>query len=392
MAETADVVVIGGGCVGTSIALRLAERGLKKVVLLEKNYLASGPTGKSIGNVVGYSPIEETQKIIQRSLAIFQHFGDEIGGDPELIPTTRLRMAPEKDKPALEAEAAWQQKMGVNLRILSPSDITEILPQLNTDNIGAAIQYLDACYLNPVSTTAAYARRARDLGADIREETEVTGIRVSAGKVQSVVTDKGEISTPAVVNAAGVWSPAIGKMVGVELPITIKRVEVCFFRRPWDFLGIIPTVHDDTLQHMYRCEGEQDILAFEVIAFERPERLVENPDKFDEEITEPTLKLWLKEMPLLFPPMSRASYRGGHASLYDCTLDENPVLGKVPGVEGFYLCCGWSGIGFQQSPAIGEVMAELLIEDRTTLIDWTAYRLGRFEEGKLFTGAWGLHN
>ncbi len=392
MAETADAVVIGGGCVGTSIALHLAQHRLKKVVLLEKNYLASGPTGKSIGNVVGYSPIEETQKIILRSLAIFQHFGDEIGGDPELVPTTRLRMVPEKDKPALENEAAWQQKMGVNLRILSLSDITEILPQLNTDGIGAAIQYLDACYLNPVATTAAYARRARDLGADIREETEVIGIRVSAGKVRSVVTDKGEISTPAVVNAAGVWSPVIGKMVGVELPITVKRVEVCFFHRPWDFLGIIPTVHHVMREHMYRCEGEQDILAFEVTAFERPERLVQNPEKFDEEITEPTLKLWLKEMPLLFPPMSRASYRGGHASLYDCTPDENPVLGKVPGVEGFYLCCGWSGIGFQQSPAIGEIMAELLTESRTTLIDWTAFRLSRFEEGKLFTGAWGFHS
>jgi sarcosine oxidase subunit beta len=387
MAETADVVVIGGGCVGTSIALRLAQRGVKKVVLLEKNYLASGPTGKSIGNVVGYSPIEETQKIIQRSLAIFQNFADEIGGDPELVPTTRLRLAPEKDRLLLEKEAAWQQKMGVNLRILSPPDITEVLPQLNTDGIGTGIQYLDACYLNPVATTAAYGRRARDLGVDIREETEVTGINVSAGKVQSVATRKGEFSTPMVVNAAGVWSGAIGRMVGV----TVKRVEVCFFRRPWDFLGIIPTVHHVAREHMYRCEGEREILGFEVTAFERPERLVENPDKFDEEVPEDTIKLWLKEMPLLFPPMSRGSYRGGHASLYDSTPDENPVLGKVPDVEGFYLCCGWSGIGFQQSPAIGEIMAELLTEDRTTLIDWTAYRLSRFAEGKLFTGAWGFH-
>jgi sarcosine oxidase subunit beta len=214
MTETADAVVIGGGCTGTSVALRLAQRGLKKVILLEKNYLASGPTGKSIGNVVGYSPIEATQKMIQRSLDIFKNFEDEIGGDAGLVSTTRLRLSPEKDKQALATDAEWQKKMGVNLRLLSPEDIQEVMPQLNLENVAAAIHYLDACYLNPVATTGSFAMRAKALGADIREETEVTGIKVSGGRVQSVVTDQGEISTPAVVNAAGVWSPKIGRIRG----------------------------------------------------------------------------------------------------------------------------------------------------------------------------------
>jgi len=388
MVETADAVVIGGGCTGTSIAMRLAQRGVRKVVLTEKNYLASGPTGKSIGNIVGYSPIEETLKIIQRSLDIFQNFNEEIGGDPGLVPTTRLRMVPEEDKEALEAEAAWQKQMGVNLRLLSPADLKEVMPQINTEGIGMAIHYLDAGYLNPVATTGAYAIRARDLGADIREETEVTAIKVSEGKVQSVVTDKGEIATPVVVNAAGVWSPGIGRMAGIELPVTVKWVEACSFLRPWDFRGIIPTIHNVARQHMYRCEGNDLLLTFEIVAFESPERLVKDPDNYEEEVSEATVKLFLEALPLLVPPMKRASYRGGYTGVYDCSPDESPIIGKVPEVEGFYLCCGWSGIGFQQSPAIGEVMAELVTEDRTTLIDWSVFRLSRFKEGKPIAGAW----
>jgi sarcosine oxidase subunit beta len=388
MVETADVVVIGGGCTGASIAMRLAERGVRKVVLLEKNYLASGPTGKSIGNVRPYAPTEEVMKIIQRSLDTFQNFSEEIGGDPGLVPTTRIRIVPENDKKALATEAVWQKKMGINLRLLSPQDLTEVMPQLNTEGIGAAIQYLDACYLNPVATTGAFAVRARDLGADIREETEVTDIKVSAGRVQSVVTDRGEIATAAVVNAAGAWSRIIAQMAGVDLPITVKRGDVCFFLRPWDFLGIIPSVHNVAKEHTYRCEGNDLQLAHDVDARKRLERLVEDPDKFNEEVDEDTVALFLRELPLLFPPMKRASYRGGYASVFDCSPDENPIIGKVSEVAGFYLCSGWSGLGFQQSPAIGEIMAELITDDKTTLVDWSVFRLSRFEEGKTIPSAW----
>jgi sarcosine oxidase subunit beta len=391
MVETADAVVIGGGIVGTSIALRLAQRGVKKVVLTEKNYVASGPTGKSFANIVGYSPIDETLKMIQRGLDIFRNFDEEIGGDPGLVHTTRVRIVPEKDKASLESDAVWQKKSGVNLRVISPADLQELMPQINIDGIGAAVHYLDACYLNPVATAGAYTKRARDLGADIREETEVTDIKVSGNKIQSVITNNSEISTPVVVNAAGVWSPRIGKMVGIELPIKVKMVNACFFSRPWDFRGVIPTIHTVANQHMYRGEGDDLLLTFEVIAFERPDRLVENPDKFNEEVDEENVKVFLEAVPHILPTMKRASYRGGYNSLYDATPDQCPLLGKVPEVEGFYLCCGWSGTGFQQSPATGEVMAELITEDKTTLIDWSAFRLSRFKEGKSFAGAWGFH-
>jgi len=391
MTETADVVVIGGGSTGTSIAMRLAQRGVKKVVLLEKNYLASGPTGKAMGNVRPFSPIEETMKILLRSLEIFRNFSEEIGGSPGLVPTTRVRIVSEKDKEALEADAVWEKQMGTNLRVLYPADLKELIPQLNVEGIGAAIHYLDACYLNPVATTGAYAIRAGDLGADIREETEVTAIKVSGGKIQSVVTNKGEISTPVVVNAAGPWSAKIGRMVGIELPITIKREQICSFLRPWDFRGIFPIIHSNITEHLYRSEGNDILLAVDTFEFMRPEALVEDPDHYNEEASEAIVKLFLREIPPLLPPMKRASYRGGYAGTYDVPPDENPIIGKVLEIEGFYLCCGWSGVGFGQSAAIGEVMAELITEDKTTLIDWPVFRLSRFKEGKPLISTWGAH-
>ncbi len=391
MAETADVVVIGGGCMGTSIAMRLAQRGVKKVVLVEKKYLASGPTGKSLANVRPFSPIEETMKILLMSLHIFKNFKEEIGGDPGLVPCGRVRIAPEKDTEALKADAEWEKKMGVNLRFLYREELQELVPQLNVEGFGAGIYYPDACHLNPLTTVAAFAKRARDLGADIREETEVTAIKVSSGKVKSVITNKGEISTPVVVNAAGVWAQQIGRMVGIDIPITIRREQILSYLRPWNFRGLFPIIHNLVNEHHYRPDGEDILIAVETCSFKRPEALVQDPDHFNEEVDEESVRLFIREMPLLLSCMKRGSYRGGYSGIYDVPPDESPILGKVPEVEGFYICCGWSGVGFGQSTAVGEIMAELITEDRTTLIDWTVFRLSRFKEGKPLISVWSAH-
>ena len=382
MVETANVVVIGGGCIGTSIAMCLARRGAKKVVLVEKKYLASGSTGKSVGNVRPFSPVSEIMKLTRRSLHVFQNFQEEVGGDPGLVLTTRVRIASEKDKETLRADVEWEKEMGANIRFLSREELSELIPQLNTDGIGGAIHYLDACYLNPVVTTSAFAKQAQDLGVDIREETEIIDVKVSGGKVKSVITDKGEISTPVIVIAAGAWSPQIGNMIGIDIPMTLRREQILSFMRPWDFHGIIPIIHDLISEHLYRSDGDEMMLAMDMKCFIREDAVVQDPDNYNEEVDAENAKTLIMEMPVLLPTLKRASYRGGFSGLFDVTPDDNPIMGKIPEIEGVYLCCGWLGLGFGQCPAIGEVMAELLTEDKTTLIDWTVFRLSRFKEGK----------
>ena len=382
MVETANVVVIGGGCIGTSIAMHLALRGVKKVVLVEKKYLASGSTGKSVGNVRPFSPVLEIMELTRRSLHVFQNFKEEVGGDPGLVSTTRVRIASEKDKEILRADAEWEGGIGANIRFLSPQELSELIPQLNIEGIGGAIHYLDACYLNPIATTGAFAMRARDLGVDLREETEIVDIKVSGGKVKSVITDKGEISTPAIVNATGIWAQNIGHMVGIDIPMTLRREQIFSFLRPWDFRGTFPIIHDLINEHLYRSDGDEMMLAMDMKCFLREEAVVKDPDNYNEEVETENARTLIMEMPVLLPTLKRASYRGGFSGLFDVTPDDNPILSKVPGIEGIYLCCGWLGLGVGQCPAIGEVVAELITEDRTTLIDWTVFRLSRFKEGK----------
>jgi len=143
---------------------------------------------------------------------------------------------------------------------------------------------------------------------------------------------------------------------------------------------------------VYRSEGNDLLLAADPVLFRRPEALVKDPDKYDENVDEETVKTFLKETPLILPPMKRASYRGGHSGVYDCSPDESPIIGKIPELQGFYICCGWTGLGFGPSPAMSEIMAELITEDKTTLIDWSTFRLSRFKEGKPLASTFGTHH
>jgi sarcosine oxidase, subunit beta len=391
MADTADVVVIGGGVMGTSIAMQLAMRGVKKVTLVEKNLLASGPTGKSLANVRPFSPVEATNRILLRSLELFLHFKEEFGGDPGLVPCGRVRIAPEKDYTLLKSDAEWEKRMGTTLRLLDRQGLDELLPQLNTDGFGGGIYYPLACHLNPVATVNAFAQRARELGADIREETKVIAIKTAGGKVKAVVTDKGEIQAPAVVNAAGIWSPEIGRMVGVEIPMTVRREQILSYERPWDFKGVFPIVHNLVNEHHYRPDGSDILVAVETNSFQRPEALITDIDKFSEDVDEAMNELFLHEMPKLIPCMKRGSYRGGYSGMYDVCPDESPILGPASQVEGFFICCGWAGVGFGQSTAVGEVMADIVNEGKSKLVDWTVFRLSRFAEGKPLISAWTQH-
>ncbi|MFQ5996392.1 MAG: NAD(P)/FAD-dependent oxidoreductase [Dehalococcoidales bacterium] len=388
--KAADVVIIGGGCNGTSTALHLAKRGVTNVVLVEKNYLTSGATEDSIGNLRPYTSNETTAKILQKSIEIFQNFNEVIGGDPKHIQNGRIWVVSEKRKSMLEDIVAKHQRWGIKAKLISLADLGELIPQANVDGIGAVAYFEEAGNCDPVATTYAYATRARDLGVTIYEETEVTDITVSAGKIQSVVTNRGEVHTPVVVNAAGYWSDSIGRMVGLEIPISATRQQSIFLRRPYDFIGVFPQYHDGISEMAYR-PGRPDLQRLIQVykpIMTLPE--VVNPDKYKDEVDDEFLDMALKEARQRMPVLRRASYRGGATGCYDETPDEAPILGAVPEVEGFYCHCGWSGLGFHTSPVIGELMAELITTGKTTLVDLSLFRLSRFKEGKLLESDWYL--
>jgi sarcosine oxidase subunit beta len=387
--KTADVVIIGGGCNGTSTALHLAKRGVKNVVLLEKNYLASGATEDSMGNFRPYSTNEETVKLLQKGLETFKNFNQEIGGDVGFIQYGRLWAVPEERKATLATEVDNLQKWGVKIRMISPKEINELLPEANIKEFGAAAYFEEGANCDTVITTNIYAAKARELGVNIYEETEVNDIIVKGGKVQSVGTNQGEISTPVVVNAAGPWCDRIGHMVGIEIPISVQRQQSTVFRLPYDFPDIFPAFHDAITEWVYkpaRPFGKHLIQIYPSIIF--PPEVVD-PDHYNDDVDPEVVTKAIEHAHQHFEILKRASYRGGATGLYDNTPDDFPVFGAIPEVEGFYCHCGWSGRGFQTSVVMGDLMAELITTGRTTFIDISLYRLSRFKEGKLLKTAWG---
>ena len=386
--KTAEVVVIGGGCNGTSTALHLAKRGIKNVVLVEKNYLTSGATEDSIANLRPYCANETMARILQKSIETFQNFDQVIGGDAKHIQNGRIWAVAQERKEILETTVANLKNWGIKARLVSLDEVSKLLPQVNTEVIGAAAYFEEAGNCDPVATTNAYVTRARDLGVSIYEETEVRHIKVSGGKVQSVVTNQGEISTPVVINVAGLWSDRIGRMVGIEIPISVQRQQSIFLRRPYDFMSIFPCYHDGITELGYRPgrpDLEELIQVYKTLM--APPEIVD-PDKYNDDVYEEFVSKTLEETYRCMPILRRASYRGGATGCYDMTPDHSPVFGEAPEVEGFYCHCGWSGLGFQASQVMGDLMAELITTGKTTFVDTSIYRLSRFKEGKLLESDW----
>ncbi|MBI2868973.1 MAG: FAD-binding oxidoreductase [Chloroflexi bacterium] len=388
--KTADVVVIGGGCNGTATAMFLARRGVKNGVLVEKSSLTSGATEDSIGNLRPYCANETIARVVQKGIEIFQHFDDIIGGDPKHIQNGRIWAVSEKQKKYLENSVAHHQRWGIKTRLISVAEAAEMMPQVDMSDLAAAAYFDEAGNCDPVATTFAYAKRARDLGVTIYEETEVTGIKVSGGKVRSVVTSRGEIAAPVVVNAAGYYSGRIGKMVGLDIPITPERQQNILLRRPYDFTGVIPCFHDAVFEFGFkpgRPDLERLVMVYATII--RPPDVVD-PDNFKDDVDESFRARALEMAYRRFPALKRASYRGGATGIYDESPDDSPILGAAPEVEGFYCHCGWSGLGFMTSPVIGDAMAELITTGTSTFPDLAPYRLSRFKEGKLLPSDWVL--
>ncbi|MBI2868966.1 MAG: FAD-binding oxidoreductase [Chloroflexi bacterium] len=386
--KTAEVVVIGGGCNGTSTALHLAKRGVKNVVLVEKKYITSGATQDSAGNLRPYAANEITARILQKNIDIFKNFDQIIGGNCGHVQTGRIWAVAAKRKKVLETAVANCQQWGIKVKMIPLEEAQERLPQVNLEDIGATAYFEEAGNCDPVATTNAYAARARDLGVSIHEETEVTGIKVRSGKISAVVTSRGEIATPVVVNVAGFFSDRVGKMVGLDIPISPQRQQNIVLRRPYDFIGIFPIFHDGINEYMFKPQRHQmDQLIGAWRTLMQPPEVV-NPDSYRTDIDPEFRARSLEVVYHRFPVLKRGSYRGGATGVYDMSPDASPIFGPVPEVGGFYCHCGWSGLGFETSPLMGDLMAELITTGKTTFLDTSLYRLSRFKEGKLHESDW----
>ena len=369
--EKANVVIIGGGVMGTSTAYHLAKLGCKDVVLVEKKQLASGSTGLSAGGIRLQFSSEANIRISMESLLVFEHFAEEFEAEIDFRQHGYLFLATgAKDWAEFQANVAVQQRAGVPVRLLSPEEIGDMAPYLYLDDvIGGTFCPRDG-YADPYSVTMGFARQARRLGVRICEETEALDIKVSEGKVRAVVTNRGEIATPVAVNVAGPWAAQVGRMAGLELPVVPYRRQV-FVTAPFDELPRqIPMIIDFAPSFYFRREGASILMGMTDH---------EEPPSFNTNFDLGFLAKVGEKAAYRAPVLDRAGFMRGWGGLYDVTPDDNPIIGKdIGGVEGFYCAVGFSGHGFMQSPAAGRILADLITSGQTDL-DLSPFRLERFK-------------
>jgi len=373
--RTADVVIVGGGVTGASIAYHLAQRGVRKILVLERKFLGAGGTGRSVGIVRQLYPTPETTQMVLRSLKTFQSFGDAVGGHAGYTGCGVLIGVSPSMRPQLEKTLTLQQALGVRARVLEPSDVALVDGRIDTTGLGAVLYEPESGYGDPVGVTSGYADAARRRNVVIEQGTEVTMIATRGTRVTGVMTASGErIEAPVVVNAAGLWSPAIAALAGVTLPIVIGRHPVLIVERDAGF-GAPHIVYLDLAGGSYvRPESGGLTLTGSLTDDETQHPM--DPELLGAEVGLDEAEGVLERTSRALPRLADARYRQGYAGAFDITPDWMPILDESS-VRGFWIAAGMSGHGFKLAPAVGEMMAAL-ITGAEPPVSAAPFRLDRF--------------
>jgi sarcosine oxidase subunit beta len=381
MAETADIVIIGAGIVGCSIAYHLAAQGPPKVIVVEKDLICSGSTGKSAGGIRQQFATEVNVRLSVESLQMFQRMKDELGIDPEFRQVGYLFMATtEKELDLFRRQADFLQGHRVPARMVSPDDIHRIVPYVRLDDIiGGAYCSTDG-YAAPYEITMGYASAARRRGVTIHEQRAATGILKDGDRIAGVETSRGPIHASIVVNAAGAEGGLVGTMADVDVPVKPYRRQI-FVTGPLPEFGQEPPLTIDYHRNWY-FRGEMG-----GCLFSGPR---DDESTFDTNVDWEHLAESVAKAVARVPVLEQAEIKRGWAGSYDLSPDNNAILGAVPELPGFYLATGHSGHGFMHGPATGKLMAELILTGKTS-IDISALSLDRFRTGKTVREPMTMH-
>lgn len=373
---TADMVIIGGGCMGASVAYHLAERKAGKIVLLEREkFLAMGSTGRNAGGVRYQFSTPVNIRLSNYSLDIIQRFAEIFGVSAEYHPLGYLfLLTSPREVEIFKQNIALQKSLGVHdVVFLEPADIARLAPHVNLEGVlGGSICPRDGT-ADPYTVTQTYATKARTRGAHIETEANVTGIETRSGQVTRVKTTQGEIETRVVVNCAGPWAANIGAMASLDIPIVPLRRQ--FFNT--SEIPEIPRDHPFIIEFATSLYFHPDHPGILVGMSNRNEPPGESY-AIDEAFHLETLERALYRLPLL----ENARVVKQLAGLYEATPDAHPILGESRDVRGFYNCAGFSGHGFQHSPGAGKVLSEMILDGASKTIDVSMLDLERFREGR----------
>ncbi|TAK11458.1 MAG: FAD-binding oxidoreductase [Anaerolineae bacterium] len=373
--KSADIVIIGGGVMGASTAHHLAQRGVKDIVLLEKeDFFGLGATGRCAGGVRYQFATEVNIRLSLASLPILERFKQEMGQDVDYRQCGYLfLLTNETDIAAFERNVALQHRLGVMTEWLTGDEVRRRLPQMRLEDVLKGVFHGKDGLCDPNGVVMGYVNNAARLGVQALTGIEVTGVQSRGGRVAAVQTSKGVIETSQVVNAAGPWAGRIGELAGIEIPITPIRRQMLTTtplpQIPADFPFVI-----DFAQSLYFHREGDGLLTGMSNPTEKP--------GFDQNVDPDWELINLEKAAARLPLLETAGLASHWAGLYEVTPDAHPIFGRTP-LEGFYLVAGFSGHGFMHGPISGKLMAEIMLDGAASTVDVSMLDFARFAEGRL---------
>ncbi len=373
MRDRADLVIVGGGIIGLSLAYHLARMGFTEVAVLEQSYMCFGASGRNGGGVRQQWTTEENIRLMKDSVRMFRAMAAETGYNIWFRQGGYLFLARDEETAAyLERNIKVQNTVGVPTKLIQPKKAKKIVDGLNVDGVKVCAYNPTDGVLFPWPALWGMAKVAQDLGVEVNTFTRVTDIERQGREIVKVITDRGSIATNRVVNAAGAWSVQIGKMLGVELPNKPYRHEILVCEPVKPFLNPMVSDLSDGTYFSQTMRGE--ILGGISDPMEPSTMETKSSFRF--------LNRMCQSMVRLMPELSHARVMRQWAGYYDETPDGHPILGRVDEVDGFIQLHGFGGHGFMMAPAVGKMAAEWLL--RKTDHSWfNKYDLGRFARGEV---------
>jgi sarcosine oxidase subunit beta len=373
--KTAQIIIIGGGVMGASTAYHLALAGVKDVVLLERDaFYGQGASGRCAGGVRYQFATEVNIRLSLESLPMLERFKEETGQEIDYRQCGYLfLLTQEDDIQAFRRNVTLQNSLGVNTEWLSGEQIRRRLPMMALYDVLAGTYHAKDGLVDPNSVVMGYVAAAQRLGASAFNEVEVLAIETASGRVNAVHTNQGTISTPLVINTAGPWAGQVGRMAGIELPITPLRRQMLTTtplpQLPPDYPFVI-----DFAQSLYFHREGDGLLTGMSNPYEQP--------GFDQNVDPEWELVNLEAAARRMPMLEHAGLLAHWAGLYEVTPDAHPIFGHTP-LEGFIVCAGFSGHGFMHGPVAGKLVSEIVLQGAAQTVDVSQLDLERFAEGRL---------
>ncbi|AEV72677.1 glycine/D-amino acid oxidase, deaminating [Mycolicibacterium rhodesiae NBB3] len=380
---SADVVIVGGGIEGAAAAWALSQRGVTNVVVAERNTVGAGMTGKSSGIVRCHYGVSSLAAMATVGLEVFEKAEEIFGTDIGFRQTGYIVGVGGEDTDSLRSSLAAQRAVGVQTEEIDPAEVARLWPYADLTPFGAFAWEARGGYGDAYRTAQAFAGSARAAGVKIRQGANVTGLLVGRDRVTGVrLADGTEIAAGTVVVATGVWTSPFLAPYDIDVPIRVVREQIVTIA-PGVEIGDVPVLSDLVSLQYIRPEPGGELLFGNSDLSDIEDA---DPDDYLNRATEAFVENTVERVGARFPDFTRAAITGSYAGCYDVTPDWNPVI-STTGVDGLVIAAGFSGHGFKIAPAVGRLIADLVVDGRSAdpRIPETDFRLSRFAEGDLLT-------